>query len=78
MKYSNGMEYLTIAEAAAELGVPERTVRYRVARGLMKGERIGKRVWAIPVDEVEVWKTRGPLPRGKSALAGPGHYNAPY
>jgi excisionase family DNA binding protein len=59
------MDYLTIAEAAAELGVAERTVRYRVARGLMKGERIGKRVWVIPVQEVEAWKTRGPLPHGR-------------
>jgi hypothetical protein len=39
--------YCTVAEAAAILGVPERTIAYRLSRGLMQGERAGARLWLI-------------------------------
>lgn len=58
--------HMTVQEAAAYLGVNESTIRYRIQRGDMRAERIGRRVWLIPREEVErqrrgKWKP-GPAP----------------
>jgi excisionase family DNA binding protein len=57
-------DYCTVAEAAAILGIPERTIAYRLSRGMMQGERAGARLWLIPRAEVERWRGRGKLPSG--------------
>jgi excisionase family DNA binding protein len=60
-------DFLTVAEAAAILGVPGRTIAYRLQQGFMQGEQVNPRLWLIPREEVERWKTHPPLPRGKAA-----------
>lgn len=46
------MKYLSVAEAAAALGVSARTVRNRVARGELRADRVGARVLLIPEREI--------------------------
>ena len=58
-------EYLTATQAAALLGVPPRTVAYRLQRGYMRGVKMTTRLWLIPRSEVEAWKDHPPLPRGR-------------
>lgn len=50
---------MSVQEAARVLGVHENTIRYRLERGLMRGDRVLGRVWLIPRDEVERWKGKG-------------------
>ena len=57
--YSGAVEYVTVPEAAAELGLTVWGVRRRIERGDMRAERLGAKVWAIPRQEVERWKARG-------------------
>jgi excisionase family DNA binding protein len=52
---------MTVTEAAAILGISERAIRYRLERGLMTGERVGKWIWLIPKEEVERVKGTPPL-----------------
>jgi excisionase family DNA binding protein len=58
------MEYLSVDEAAAALGLTVRAIRLRIQRGDMRAERIGMRVWAIPREEVERWRAIGRLKPG--------------
>lgn len=37
--------------AAKKLGIPERTVRYRAARGSLPAIRVGK-LWKFPLDQI--------------------------
>jgi excisionase family DNA binding protein len=60
-------DYLTIKEAAAILDVPGRTIAYRLQKGFMQGEQVNPRLWLIARAEVERWKGRGALPRGRVA-----------
>jgi excisionase family DNA binding protein len=65
------MEYITVEQAAAELGLTAWGIRDRIQRGAMRAERLGKRVWAIPREEVERWKQLGrqrpgPKPKKKT------------
>jgi excisionase family DNA binding protein len=53
------MEYVTVQQAADELGLSLRGIRERIRRGDMRAERLGERVWAIPREEVERWKQLG-------------------
>ena len=57
-------EYLTVTQAAALLGVPPRTVAYRLQRGYMCGIKMSARLWLIPRAEVDAWRDRPQLPRG--------------
>jgi excisionase family DNA binding protein len=61
----NERDYLTAAEAAAILGLPGRTVRNRLQRGIMRGVAVHHRLWLVPRDEVERWRDRGKLPSGR-------------
>ena len=47
-------KYTTVQEAAAALGVSERTIQYRLRTGIMRADRLG-RAWLIPVRELEHW-----------------------
>jgi excisionase family DNA binding protein len=58
-------DYLTALEAAAELGIPLRTLTYRLRQGLMRGEAVSPRLWLIPHAEVERWRGRGKLRPGR-------------
>jgi excisionase family DNA binding protein len=53
------VDYLTVAEAATELGVAPRTILQRIAVGTMQAERVHTRFWLIPRAEVERWKGLG-------------------
>jgi excisionase family DNA binding protein len=57
-------EYLTVAEAAKELGLSARAIHKRIAEGVMRAERFGALVWMIPTDEVDRWRGRGKLKPG--------------
>jgi excisionase family DNA binding protein len=57
-------EYLTVAEAAKELGLSARAVHKRIAEGVMRAERFGSLVWMIPAEEVDRWRGRGKLRPG--------------
>jgi len=62
MGYHGGMEhaeYLSVAEAAATLGMSASGVRTRLERGQMAGTKVGARAWIIPRAEVERWRTLG-------------------
>lgn len=54
---------MTIAEAAAYLGVSVNTVLNRVRSGELPAERVGKRVLLIP-NEAVIAAEAGPRPRG--------------
>ena len=63
-------DYLTASEAAAALGLPLRTVQYRLRRGLMRGVAVNPRLWLVPRAEVERWQRQGKLrpgPKPRSA-----------
>jgi excisionase family DNA binding protein len=61
----NERSHLTVAEVAAALGLPVRTVYYRLEHGYMAGERVSPKLWLVPRSEVERWKGRVKLPRGR-------------
>jgi excisionase family DNA binding protein len=56
-------EYMTVNQAARVLGLAPVTVRLRLRKGIMRGERLG-RDWLIPREEVERWRDVGRLPSG--------------
>ena len=63
-------DYLTASEAASMLGLPLRTVRYRLQRGIMRGVAVNPRLWLVPRAEVERWRGEGKLrpgPKPRSA-----------
>ena len=64
------MEYMTVQQAAEALGMSRRGVQERIDRGEMRAQRLGARVWAIPVDEVERWKGLGRLKPGPKPKRG--------
>jgi excisionase family DNA binding protein len=66
------MEYVTVRQAADELGLSLRSIRERIRRGDMRAERLGERVWAIPREEVERWKQLGRQRPGPNPKARPG------
>jgi excisionase family DNA binding protein len=58
------MDYMTVGQAAAALGVDARTVRHRLEKGQMSGEKITDRLWMIPLAEVERWRSCGKMKPG--------------
>ena len=58
------MDYLTVTQAATELGITPDGVRDRIQRGLMHAERVNPRLWMIPREEVERWRGKGKLKPG--------------
>ena len=65
------LDIMTVTEAARELGLTERAVQDRLQRGVMRGRRIGARVWVIHRTEVEKWKERGKLRPGRPRSSWP-------
>jgi excisionase family DNA binding protein len=59
-----GVEYVTVQEAAAALGLSDRGIRERIERGEMRAVRLGPRMWAIPRDELDRWRGTGRLKPG--------------
>ena len=55
---------MTLTEAARRLGVDTSTIRHRLRRGDMVGEKVGPRAWLITTEEVERWERIGKLKRG--------------
>jgi len=62
---SEDFDIMTVAEAAKELGLSERAVQDRLQRGVMRGRRIGERVWVVSRAEVDKWKERGKIRPGR-------------
>ena len=62
---SEDFDIMTVAEAAKELGLSERAVQDRLQRGVMRGRRIGERVWVVSRAEVDKWKGRGKIRPGR-------------
>ena len=55
---------MTVQQAAEALGLSRRGIQERIERGEMAAERMGARLWVIPVEEVERWKGKGKLKPG--------------
>jgi len=62
---------MTVQEAAGVLGVEASVLRRRLIAGTMKGHKVSARLWLIPKREVERWRKRDPLPRGRPRKAPP-------
>jgi excisionase family DNA binding protein len=58
------MEYLTVSQAAGELGLTARAVRNRIERGELAAVRMSARLLLIPAAEVERQKAIGRLKPG--------------
>lgn len=56
---------MTLTDAARELGLDVSTLRYRLQRGAMRGDKVGPRMWMIPVEEIERLKTVGRMKPGR-------------
>jgi hypothetical protein len=58
-------DFVTVTEAAAELGLTEAAVRARLTKGQMSGRKLGP-IWVVTRAEVERWRQRGRMrsPRG--------------
>jgi excisionase family DNA binding protein len=56
---------LTVAEAAAELGVSVRAVQNRIRAGEMDAEKVTPRLYLISRSEVERWKPVGKRKGGR-------------
>ena len=63
------MDVVTVTQAAAILGVDERTVRHRLRRGDMAGQRVSPRLWLIPRAEVERLRGAGRFKPGRKRRA---------
>lgn len=59
------MDDLTVKQAALELGIPARTILYRLKKGTMKGEQLAGWQWIIPRAEVERWRGCGKIKPGR-------------
>jgi hypothetical protein len=57
--YGHGVKYLSVGDAAAQLGMSAKGLRGRISRGEMKAEGVGARRWAIGGDELERWRLIG-------------------
>jgi excisionase family DNA binding protein len=62
--------YMSTREAAEALGVSLKTIQARILSGAMRAERIGARVWLVPVAEVERWRAIGKLKPGRKPANG--------
>jgi excisionase family DNA binding protein len=54
-------EYLTVAQAAAELGISRRALLNRIEKGDVRAVRVNPRLWVVPRREVDRWKELGKL-----------------
>ena len=55
---------LTVAEAAAELGLTVAGIARRLQRGDMRGVKVNPRLWLIPREEMGRWRGKGKLRPG--------------
>ena len=60
---------MTLTEAARELGLDPSTLRYRLQRGAMRGDKVGPRAWLIPREEIERLKAVGRMKPGRKPKA---------
>jgi excisionase family DNA binding protein len=57
-------EYMTVTEAAKELGMSVGALRMRLLRGHMRGTHVSPKLWLIPREEVERAKAEGRMKPG--------------
>jgi excisionase family DNA binding protein len=58
------MDYVTVAQAASQIGVSPRAIRQRIERGELKAEQVNPRLLMIPKSEIERWRGIGRLKPG--------------
>lgn len=58
-------EWLSIADAAAVLRISDKTVRRRIADGVLEARRIGPRLIRVRVDDLAVIGEPITIPRGR-------------
>ena len=59
------LDMVTVAEAAAELGISPRAVLHRIEQGEIKARKITPRMYLVPRQEVERWKPIGKRKGGR-------------
>lgn len=57
-------EYLTVNEAARELGIGHSAMHSRIQRGEIQAVRVNARLLLIPRGELEQWRGKGKLKPG--------------
>lgn len=57
----------SLRRVAAELSIPERTLRRAATEGLIRGERVGPRLFLVPLSEESYLRTHWPLLRSLRA-----------
>ena len=57
---------LTVAEVASRLGVTESYVCRLLRDGVMKGDKIGRKIWIVPEPEVEKFRDEPEVGRPRS------------
>jgi excisionase family DNA binding protein len=70
-------EFITVGDAARELGIGRSALHSRIKRGEIRAIRVSPRLLLIPRSEVERWRDKGklkpgPKPRGKPEREGTG------
>lgn len=75
--YAGSMDdYLTVGEAARQLGIGRSALHSRITRGEVQAVRVSARLLLIPRSEVERWRGKGklrpgPKPRQRDAESQP-------
>ena len=65
----SGMELISSAQAAIELGICQRAVRKLLERGKLAGAKLVGRQWVIPSPVARINPARGPQPKSPAAQA---------
>ena len=60
---------MTVTQAAEALGLTAAGVRRRIVRGEMKANLLSPKLWGIPTEEVEQWRSVGTLKPGPKRRA---------
>ncbi len=55
---------MSVREAAQEIGISERALQRRIRTGIVRAQRVGARVWVIPLSEVDRLRGSGRLKPG--------------
>jgi excisionase family DNA binding protein len=58
------MDYMTVTQAARELGLSVYGIRARIERGEIRAEKVSPRLLMIHREEIERWRGKGKLKPG--------------
>jgi len=65
--YPDGMKSMTLAEAAAQLGMSSDTLRHQIHNGRLKATRVGP-LWVVSPREVERYRAENRGHLGRPAI----------